>query len=116
MLPQLQLIHRQKGVMPAPLANRPKLEPEDQAYVEAFQCLSAARSYNMSGPNPLAVGEMMAYLRGLTAFDLLGQRKRFVRFMQMMDEAVLAHHADKAEAARKAKAGAQPKGPKKPTG
>ena len=83
---------------------------------EAFQCLNAARSYNMSGPNPLAVGEMMAYLRDLTAFDLLSQRKRFVRFMQMMDDAVLAHHADKAEAARKAKAGAQPKGPKKPTG
>lgn len=116
MLPQLQLIHRQKGVMPAPLANRPKLEPEDQFYVEAFQCLNAARSYNMSGPNPLAVGEMTAYLRDLTAFDLLSQRKRFVRFMQMMDDAVLAHHADKAEAARKAKAGARPKGPKKPTG
>ena len=100
--------------MPAPLANRPKLEPEDQAYVEAFQCLNAARSYNMSGPNPLAVGEMIAYLRDLTAFDLLGQRKRFVRFMQTMDEVLLTHHADKAEAMRKAKSDAQSRGPKQP--
>ena len=114
MLPQLEFLHRQKGVMPAPLAKRPKLEPEDQAYVEAFQCLSAARSYNMSGPNPIAVVEMTAYLRDLTTFDLLSQRKRFVRFMQMMDDAVLAHHADKAEAMRKAKAGAQSAKPNKP--
>ena len=116
MLPQLEFLHRQKGVMPAPLANRPKLEPEDHAYVEAFQCLHSARSYNMGGPNPLAVGEMTAYLRDLTTVDRLSQRKRFVRFMQMMDDAVLAHHADKAEATRKAKAGAQAKGPKKPAG
>lgn len=114
MLPQLQLIHRQRGVMPAPLANRPKLEPEDRAYVEAFQCLNAARSYNMGGPNPLAVTEMTAYLRELTTVDMLSQRKRFVRFMQGMDEVVLAHHVDKAEAMRKAKSDAQFKGPKQP--
>lgn len=100
--------------MPAPLANRPKLEPEDQAYVEAYQCLNAARSYNMGGPNPLAVTEMTTYLRDLTTVDMLSQRKRFVRFMQVMDEVVLAHHADKAEAARKAKLEAQSKGPKQP--
>lgn len=114
MLPQLEFLHRQKGVMPAPLAKRPKLEPEDQAYVEAFQCLNLARSYNMSGPNPIAVVEMTTYLRDLTTFDLLSQRKRFVRFMQMMDEAVLTHHADKAEAMRKAKASAQAARPNTP--
>lgn len=114
MLPQLQLVHRQRGVMPAPLANRPKLEPEDQAYVEAFQCLNAARSYNMGGPNPLAVTEMTTYLRDLTTVDMLSQRKRFVRFMQTMDEVLLTHHADKAEAMRKAKSDAQSRGPKQP--
>ena len=110
----MELIHRQRGVMPAPLAKRPKLEPEDQSYVEAFQCLNAARSYNMSGPNPLAVTEMTTYLRELTTVDMLSQRKRFVRFMQAMDEVVLTHHADKAEAMRKAKAEAQSKRPKQP--
>ena len=51
-------------------------------------------------------------------YDLMDKKRNILvrEIMQMMDDAVLAHHADKAEATRKAKAGAQAKGPKKPAG
>lgn len=81
----------------------PRLLPGDEVYSEAFHCLNSARTYNMGGPNPIQLSEMMAYVRHLTFIESLEARRRFVRFMQAMDEVMLAHASDQAESKRKAR-------------
>lgn len=86
----------------------PKLLPGDWVYQDAFQCLNAARTYNMGGPNPLAVSEILAFLDGLTLIDGLDARRAFVRTMQRLDDVVLRHTAEKQKAERKHKAPPKP--------
>lgn len=106
--------YRQTGKKPKALAEMPKLQGTDTAYFEAFQILSAARSYNMAGPNPIAISEMVAYMEHLSAYEVLAHRKRFVRHIQRLDDVLMAHQADKAKAASKSRAkGAQPTKPQR---
>lgn len=75
----------------------PRLLPEDEVYMEAFHVLNSARTYNMGGPNPIALSEMLAYVRDLTLFETLESRRLFVRFLQGLDEVMLSESAKKTE-------------------
>jgi hypothetical protein len=79
----------------------PRLLPGDDVYFEAFHTLSSARTLHMSGPNPIAVSEMLAYAQGLTWIDSMRGLHLFVRHVQNLDSVFLEFAADKAETERK---------------
>jgi len=88
--------------MPAFLRNRPELEPGDRVFIDAFQSLTAARSYHMSGPNPLAVSEIEAYCRLTCVAEEPACRRWFLHLMQKLDGAYLQYTLDNREARAKA--------------
>jgi len=90
--------------MPALLRRRPELEPGDRVFIDAFQSLTQARSYHMSGPNPLAISEIEAYCRlaGLSSSPAF--RRLFLYLVQKLDGAYMEYTLDNRAARAKAQA------------
>ena len=97
--------------MPALLRRRPELEPGDRVFIDAFQSLTQARSYHMSGPNPLAISEIESYCRlaGLSRSPPF--RRLFLYLVQKLDGTYMEYTLD--SRAARAKAQAQERAQKK---
>lgn len=88
--------------MPRAIQNRPTLDDHLVFYFEAFQDLSRSRSYSQAGPQPIAMGEVLAYCQ---MFDIQGYefRKRLLALVQALDRTyreVVSEQAQQASALR----------------
>lgn len=77
-----------------PLLTLPELEPGDDRYIEAFNDLSRARSFHMSGPNPIAIADMQAYWDMCGTSDHPLARQAFLRTMLAVDAAYMDYMAE----------------------
>ena len=84
-----------RGVVPAALASRPTLKKEDLPYQGAFLSLHSARTFGMSGPDPIRVTEVLAYLE-LVGIASPEHRAKYLRLIQTQDAVFLENHAEKA--------------------
>lgn len=71
------------NVHPAELT-KPALRDEDRRYYDAFRHLSACRTWNQVGPNPLQVSEVAAYL-GLLGIEDSETKLKYLRLIQGLD-------------------------------
>lgn len=84
---------RETGIIPNALATRPSVRPECQQYLEAFFTLSASRSSNGYGLNPVTIGEIKDYALML---DLDREEAlKLLRVVQAMDSSFLEYIAEK---------------------
>lgn len=99
----------ERGRKVGPLKTLPELEPGDRVYMQAFEDLSARRSYHASGPNPISVHDMRAYylLHGMPAH--VDSQRVFFRLMSLMDDAYISYSIDRraAEAEQRKKESAR---------
>lgn len=65
----LYLYQKKYGKLPPALATRPYPDKAVRFYIDVFYRLSAHRTQSESGPNPLYISEMLAYLRLLGYSD-----------------------------------------------
>lgn len=101
-LADLLAIAKASGFLPRALQNRPTLDEHLVFYFEAFQDLSRSRSYSQAGPQPLAMGEILAYCQ---MFDIEGYefRKKLLALVQALDRTyreVVSEQAQQASALR----------------
>ena len=85
-----------------PLLTMPELEKGDQPFLEAFLALHEARSYHMSGPNPIAISEIEAYCRFLQIGESAEYRRWLLYVVRRMDTTYISYQADKKAAALEA--------------
>lgn len=77
---------------PQALQNKPEFFDWMREYIDAFDVLSATRTYGM-GPSPISLSEMLAYLSIYGSDD----PHRLIRYVLKMDSAYLAAHTEKAK-------------------
>lgn len=77
---------------PQALENRPEFFDWMREYFDAFDILSATRTYSM-GPNPISLSEMLAYLSIYGSDD----PHRLIQYVLKMDSAYLTAHTEKAK-------------------
>lgn len=85
---------RAKGLpVPAGYLKRPRIRSVDHEYLEAFDSLHRSRKMGHSSPEPVQVSEILAYvmLRGIVC---AGARVKYLRLVQLMDQAYLDHWAE----------------------
>lgn len=93
---------RRTGVVPPPLQNRPRLQPQDMPYIEAFNCVSRGRPIgDMGGTGRIAVSEIHAYLQvvGIANKSL---RVKYLRLIQMLDDVFVGHYLERDKLVAKA--------------
>lgn len=71
------------NVHPAELT-RTALDDRDRIYYDAFRSLSAARTWNQAGPNPIQVSEISAYV-GMLGIEDPGTKMKYMRILQGLD-------------------------------
>lgn len=64
-----------------------------QKYLDAFWILSAGRTYNATGCNPIAISEFLAYFQ-IFGIDDIDEREDTIDFIRAMDAVYLKHQAD----------------------
>lgn len=87
-------IQASTGVTPQGLLEKPALRHDVKDYWEGFWILHNSRGVGFSGPNPISVSEVQAYLC-LIEEDRMSERLRILRIVQSMDSAYLSHVAKK---------------------
>jgi hypothetical protein len=87
---------KRSGVKPAPLLSRPRLKQQDRPFYDAYYTLAAARSAGLSGPEAIPVSEILAYVN-LLGISSQEERMKYMRLIQQLDLAYLAHMREKAE-------------------
>ena len=78
---------------------RPKLTPDCLEYYDAYRALGMSRIYTQVGPTPLQMTEIEAYLR-LNGITDQPERLKYLRLIQRLDRAELAHIYRKSKAAK----------------
>lgn len=63
---------------------RPALRSEHRRYYDVFRSLSASRTWNQSGPNPIQVSEVKAYME-MQGIEDPDTRMKYLRLTQGMD-------------------------------
>jgi hypothetical protein len=76
------------------LQSRPKLDQRQVYYYNAYQQMSRSRSAGMGGALPIPVTEILAYCE-LFYIAQLDERERIFRYVNRLDDAYLAHVAEK---------------------
>jgi hypothetical protein len=89
-----QAMAKKKGVVPAPLLAKPKLQPQDTAYLRAYQILDEGRGAGMVGPNPISIADIEAYCN-LTGIASQRERLKYLRLVRRLDQVYLGHWAEK---------------------
>lgn len=81
---------------PGPLLSRPRLKRQDAPYLDAYYCLSAARTAGFGGADPIQVSEIVAYLN-LVGVSGAEERARYLRTIQQLDHTYLTYARERAE-------------------
>lgn len=87
---------------PTPILDKEvKLFPDLVWVWKAFDTLSEKRYTNQSGPQPIAMTDILSYAE---YYGIRGQirRENFLRFISLMDRVTLEHRYDEMDKARKA--------------
>lgn len=84
-----------------PLLTLPELEPGDRLYLQAFQDLSRARTYNAGGPNPITFSDLEAYRQLVGLSDDPAFKRALMSHVVAMDSCFLEYAADKRSAEAK---------------
>lgn len=85
------------GVTPSGLRDKPRVRQDDVKYLDSFRLLACSRGWGESGPQPITVVDVHAYLLLIEESEV-DERLRFLRFVQGMDSVYLDHIAKKAAA------------------
>ena len=89
-------IQQQTGRTPRALQERPTLRPENLGIYQDFVFLQAGRSAGFSGPNPIPVADMAAYLQ-VFPVEPAERRARWMRLIRRVDSAVLGRLYERLE-------------------
>lgn len=76
------------GVTPSGLKNRPDVQEQDLPYLDSFRLLTRSREYGQSGPQPIRLTEIKAYL-DMVGEDRVEERMKLLRIVQEMDHTYL---------------------------
>lgn len=76
------------------MRSRPKLRTGNEQYMAAYGQLSKSRGYSEVGLMPLTISDIKAYM-DIIEVEPGHPRRRFLAFVQAMDEAHLAHFIKK---------------------
>jgi len=87
-------VQESTGVTPQSLRSRPEMLTGSGRYLEAFWTLSRGRGQGLSGPLPIAVSEVLAYLTMIEEYSV-SERLRILRLIQSLDGAYLDYAASK---------------------
>jgi hypothetical protein len=98
------------GIKPKGLHERPLLQEDLHDIWQAYSMLHACRSAGFSGPNPISMTEIQAYLSVIQENDT-EERMRLLTFIKMLDSMYLGHAYDES----KKKSLINPKTPMKKT-
>lgn len=93
-------IQQQTGRTPKALQERPTLRPENLGIYQDFVFLQSGRCAGFSGPNPISVADMVAYLQ-VFPIGSAERRARWMRLVRRIDSAVLDRIYDKQAQERK---------------
>lgn len=87
-------LEKKTGVKNPRLRSRPTLRTGNEQYMLAYGQLSRSRGYTDSGLLPLAIADIKAYM-DIIEVEPGHPRRRFLAFIQAMDEAHLAYISKK---------------------
>lgn len=91
---------RQHGFTPKALLNRVPLRIDCLKYKQAFYALSGQRPYNQTGPQPIPLSEVLAYL-AIKGIDDEDERDTYLDAIPAMDGVYLEHIRKRMESASK---------------
>lgn len=92
MVKALKARAKRTGITPVALLNRPRLQPKDVPFRDAFYALSNSRPASMGGAGAIPVSEVLAYLQ-LVGIVSVAARSKYLRLVQAMDQVFLDHMA-----------------------
>lgn len=85
----------------APLASKPKLFADLELDYSAFHILNASRTAGFSGPNPLQLTEILAFME-MFKIRMLSERRLLIKRIRILDRAYM-NYFDEEQEIKKAK-------------